>query len=179
MVTLFNRNLPTASSVKTMPFYQYLLEKNQTVVGRTFAMVYVEGIPTYFSGSILFYRNNGSALVAQAAHTEFESNANISFIENFGRTGSAVAILGYAWVVVCEGTQLTFNSNVASERGGAIYVFQTEQHLTAYSHRCFIHYSDPYCSPQNWASKFVFLNNTAFTQPAHVFNDSGSQMTPY
>ena len=80
--------------------YQYLLEKNQnvTVVGRTFAMVYVEGIPTYFSGSILFYRNNGSALVAQVACIEFESNANISFIENYGRTGGAMAILGLLYV---------------------------------------------------------------------------------
>ena len=137
--------------------YQYLLEKNRTVVGRTFVTVYVEGIPTYFSGSILFYRNTGSALVAQAACIEFESNANISFIENFGRTGGAMAILGNAWVVVCEGTQLTFNSNVASERGGAIYAFQTEQHLTAYSHRCFIRYSDPYLSLSSKLGFKVYL----------------------
>ena len=151
--------------------YQYL-NQNVTVVGKTFATVYVEGIPTYFSGSILFYRNTGSALVAQAARIEFESNGNISFIENFGRTGGAMAILGNAWVVVCEGTHLTFNSNVASERGGAIYAFQTKQHLTAYSHRCFIRYSEPYCSPQNWASKFVFLNNTAFNQRNSIYVSS-------
>ena len=141
--------------------YTYL---QGNVTGRTFATVYVEGIPTYFSGSILYYRNNGSALVAQAASIEFARNANVSFIENHGRIGGAMAILGNSWIVVHEGTQLTFHSNVASEKGGAIFVIQTEQHSTAYSHTCFIRYFDPYCPPQNWTSRFTFSNNTAFNR---------------
>ena len=141
--------------------YTYL---QGNLTGRTFATVYVEGIPTYFSGSILYYRNNGSALVAQAASIEFARNANVSFIENHGRIGGAMAILGNSWIVVHEGTQLTFHSNVASEKGGAIFVIQTEQHSTAYSHTCFIRYFDPYCPPQNWTSRFTFSNNTAFNR---------------
>ena len=141
--------------------YTYL---QGNVTGRTFATVYVEGIPTYFSGSILYDGNKGSALVAQAASIEFASNANVSFIENHGRIGGAMAILGNSWIVVHEGTQLTFHSNVASEKGGAIFAIQTEQHSTAYSHTCFIRYFDPYCPPQNWTSKFIFSNNTAFNR---------------
>ena len=154
--------------------YQYLVEGDESVAvaGRTFATVYVEGTLTYFSRFVLFYRNNGSALVARGASIEFESNANVSFIENYGCTGGAMAILDNAWVVVCKGTQLTFNSNVASDKGGAIYAIQTDQHLTAYSDRCFIRYSDPYCSPQNWASQFVFSNNTAFNQPNSIYVSS-------
>ena len=141
--------------------YTYLQEN---VTGSTFATVYVEGIPTFFSGSILYYRNSGSALVAQAASIEFGSNANINFTKNHGRIGGAMAILGNSWIVVHEETQLTFDSNVATEKGGAIFVIQTEQHSTAYSHTCFIRYSDPYCPPKNWTSKFIFSNNTAFNR---------------
>ena len=142
--------------------YTYL--NRSTPRGRTFATVYVEGIPTNFSGSILYYGNKGSALVAQATSIEFAKNANVSFIENQGRIGGAMAILGNSWIVVNEGTQLTFHSNVASEKGGAIFVIQTEQHSTAYSHTCFIHYFDPYCPPEDWTSKFIFSNNTAFNR---------------
>ena len=149
--------------------YTYL---QGNVTGRTFAAVYVEGIPTYFSGSTLYYANKGSALVVQAASIEFESNANISFIENHGRIGGAIAILGNSWIVVNEGTQLTFGSNVASEKGGAIFVIQTEQHSTAYSHTCFIRYFDPYCPPQNWTSKFIFSNNTAFNRRRNSIHTS-------
>ena len=145
--------------------YTYLNRNTpRKVTGGTFATVYVEGIPTYFSGSILYDGNKGSALVAQAASIEFARNANISFIENQGRIGGAMAILGHSWIVVHEGTQLTFDSNVASEKGGAIFVIQTEQHSTAYSHTCFIRYFDPYCPPQNWTSKLIFSNNTAFNR---------------
>ena len=141
--------------------YTYLQEN---VTGSTFATVYVEGIPTYFSGSILYYGNKGSALVVQAASVDFASNANVSFVENHGRIGGAIAILGNSWIVVHEETQLTFDSNVATEKGGAIFVIQTEQHSTAYSHTCFIRYFDPYCPPQNWTSRFTFSNNTAFNR---------------
>ena len=141
--------------------YTYL---HGNVTGRTFATVYVEGILTYFSGSTLYYRNKGSALVVQATSIEFARNANISFIENHGRIGGAIAILGNSWIVVNEETQLTFHSNIASEKGGAIFVIQTEQHSTAYSHTCFIRYFDPYCPPEDWTSKFIFSNNTAFNR---------------
>ena len=141
--------------------YKYL---QGNVTGRTFATVYVEGIPTRFSGPTLYYRNSGSALVAQAASIEFASNANVSFIDNQGRNGGAMAILGNAWFVVYEGTRLTFSNNSASEKGGAIYAIQSEQHSTGYSHTCFIRYFDPYLPPQNWTSKFVFSNNTAFNR---------------
>ena len=141
--------------------YTYL---QGNVTGSTFATVYVEGIPTCFSGSILYYGNKGSALIIQAASIEFASNANINFTKNHGRIGGAMAILGNSWIVVHEETQFTFDSNVATEKGGAIFIIQTEQHSTAYSHTCFIRYSDPYCPPQNWTSRFIFSNNTAFNQ---------------
>ena len=150
--------------------YTYL--NGNTPIGRTFATVYVEGIPTYFSGSTLYYGNKGSALVAQATSIEFAKNANVSFIENRGRIGGAMAILGNSWIVVNEGTQLTFNSNVASEKGGAIYTIQTEQRSIAYSHTCFIRYFDPYCPPQNWTSKFIFSNNTAFNRRRNSIHTS-------
>ena len=149
--------------------YTYL---QGNVTGSTFATVYVERIPTCFSGSILYYGNKGSALIVQAASIEFASNANINFTKNHGRIGGAMAILGNSWIVVHEETQLTFDSNVGTEKGGAIFVIQTEQHSTAYSHTCFIRYFDPYCPPQNWTSRFIFSNNTAFNQRRNSIHTS-------
>ena len=65
--------------------YQYLLEKNRTVVGRIFSTVYVKGIPTYFSGSI-------ETLVWHLLHRRLASNLKATLILASLRTRAAQAV---------------------------------------------------------------------------------------
>jgi len=87
--------------------------------------------------------------------------------------GGAMVTLSNSWIVVCEGTMLAFSNNSASEKGGAIFAFQTEQHSIGYSRTSFIRYIDPYLPPQNWSSKLFIqpqkeLNTHEFTAPLYL-----------
>jgi len=130
-----------------------------------FATVYVEGIPTHFCGPTLYYTNTGSALVAQTASIEFASmQCQCQF---HWKPRSYWWCYGYTrqFLDCCVWRNHAHLSNIsASEKGGAVFAFQTEQHSIGYSHTCFIRYIDLYLPPQNWTSKFVFSNNTAFNR---------------
>ena len=80
-----------------------------------------------------------------------------------------MTILGNAWIVVHERTQMIFNGNHAVEKGGAIFATQTEQHYSGYSHTCFIRYSNPYAHPRDWDATFTFVNNLAFNEQNSIY----------
>ena len=138
--------------------------------GATFGTVNVEHMPVIFKGDTVFERNSGSALLIQSSNVS--KSATSTFIENTGKFGAGITLLGTSWIEVNSGTQLVFSNNTATEKGGAIYVRQGKEHYAAYTHTCFIRYFDSHTPPAHWNSSFTFSNNIAAGHPNSIFASS-------
>ena len=122
--------------------------------------VYVDSLPTIFSGNVTFEGNSGSALVVTGSYINISRGAIINFIRNTGRNGGAIALLDNTFIVTSENSSLNFTNNSALYKGGAIYSFRSGERDLISSRNCFLRYEDIYTAPENWKVKFVFQNNT-------------------
>ena len=129
--------------------------------GKTYGTVSIVHMTVNFTGNTTFNANIGSALVIFSATIDIAENGNMSFTNCTGRIGGAILLTGESSVIfVHNSTQLIFHNNTATERGGAIYVDQAQEHYSGYSYSCFIRYSDPSVDPKKWKTSFFFSNNT-------------------
>ena len=138
-----------------------LYRNNTGSVKHTLGTVNVEHMPAKFNGNITFDRSKGSGLTIQSTKVHFMNNSRVTFTRCTGELGGAISIIGdSACILVYDNTEVEFRDNVATEKGGAIYVDQSKEHYTAYSYSCFIQYYDPPVHPDYWTSSFTFSNNT-------------------
>ena len=122
--------------------------------------VYVDSVPVYFTESVSFRNNSQTALASINAGLYFESGCQAQFKSNSGRKGGAVALFGNSFIQVSENTSMTFVSNYAEIKGGAIYGQSIGEHDLISSRNCFIRYSDITRTSSDWTSSFLFENNT-------------------
>eukprot|EP00731_Ephydatia_muelleri_P007085 Em0003g1333a len=118
--------------------------------------IYTSGIPIIFDAQITFAGNTGSALVSDGTYIDFCS-CNATFISNQGVRGGAIALFANSYILLCNGSSLTFLNNSASIDGGAIY----NSYIQQTNAECFMRYSDPHLLPSKWKATFVFSGNTA------------------
>ena len=113
------------------------------------------------SSSIQFTHNNGTALSATAGSINILHDTNVTFRENNGIQGGALALLEFATLHIFQGSRLVFDSNYASEVGGAIYAAVHDTIDFYYSRNCFIRYHDLTVNTKQWNATITFLNNSA------------------
>ena len=130
-----------------------------TVVG--IGAMYVDSIPVYFMGSIQFHNNTHSALAAVSTGIYVTANTTAHFVNNTGRTGGAIALLGYAFLEVSPDSKIYFLNNSAEIKGGAILGESIGEHDLISSRNCFIRYSAVGVQPEDWMSTFYFSGNKA------------------
>ena len=123
--------------------------------------LYLDSIPVYFMGENCFERNSHSALAAVSTGIYLTTNSSLMFVNNTGRHGAAVALLGYAFLETSHASELSFIDNTADLKGGAIYQHSIGQHDLINSRNCFIRYSDVGVTPDEWTSNFYFSGNRA------------------
>ena len=93
-----------------------------------------------FKGSLCFEDNNGTAMYITSSILEFAAGVNVTFMNNTGFDGGAVALMGFSSIQVDDNSQIKFANNSALHWGGAIYVFSINKHDYFSSHSCFIQY---------------------------------------
>ena len=104
--------------------------------------------------------NRGSAITTKSAQVNILSNTKIEFVNNTATNGGAMALLGFSILELYPGSQVRFESNHASELGGAVYATSPHQTEFIFSHRCFI--SHLYVqNPNNWNTSLTFISNVA------------------
>lgn len=130
--------------------------------------VYIDSLPVFFMGNVIFSNNSGSALVVTGAYITIESNANVTFCGNTGRNGGAIALFGNTFILTYENSNLVFINNTAQYQGGAIYFYSSGERDLLSSRNCFIRVDNITAHPQDWTSSFYFENNTIEQK-----NDSG------
>ena len=122
--------------------------------------VYVDSVPIHVSKGIVFQSNRQTALASINAGVYFEEGCQAVFRNNSGRNGGAIALFGNSFIQVSENTTMTFLSNHAERKGGAIYGQSIGEHDLISSRNCFIRYSDITKTGADLNSTFWFKDNT-------------------
>ena len=132
--------------------------------------LHVDSFEIKLSKNITFIGSRGSAIVATSSSINVLEDTVLRFVNNSATNGGAMALLGYSVLELHSHSQVIFESNYASERGGAVYATSPHQPEFIFSHRCFIsHHSG--IDPSKWNSSLTFSNNEARYGDA-IFTDS-------
>ena len=121
--------------------------------------VYINQVFTAFLKINKFIENDGTALAVIGTYVNF-SDSNILFERNKGYRGGALSLLGAAYLIINNYTQMIFWSNLAHDFGGAIYNRYVEMDNLKTRTNCFIRHVNPFLGPNNWNATFKFVNNT-------------------
>ena len=132
------------------------------ISGYEFGMgaLYINEVPTVFVGNTSFQGNDGTGLVIANTGVRVMQSATMMFSSNTGRSGSALAFIGDAWLVAYNKTRFEFVDNQAEVNGGAIYAVHFGGHDLVYQQSCFIRYYKQTLHPNNWTATFSFRNNS-------------------
>ena len=131
--------------------------------------VYVDGIQVKFFGVVQFLYNQGSALAITGSFVEMLNNSDVTFQNNTGRNGGAIALLGNAFILTHYNASLSFFNNSAYYHGGAIYSFSSGERNLISSRNCMIRFINIDYPPENWTSSFHFTGNTANHTPNAIY----------
>ena len=120
-----------------------------------------KSIPIQFQNTVLFKRNNCSAISAVDASVDFLNSTFANFTRNTGGSGGAISLYGSAFLRVNNSTHVSFINNSALYFGGAIYYYAVGEHQLSQIGHCFIQFIDLNLPPWNWTARFTFKNNKA------------------
>ena len=118
-----------------------------------------------FKGSI-----GGSAIVAASSQINVMQNTVVYFINNTATNGGALALLGFSILELYHDSHVIFDSNHASQLGGAVYATISHQTEFIFSNQCFISHNHSQ-HPENWTTLLTFKNNKALCGN-DIFTDS-------
>ena len=135
-----------------------ILDKNESASETGVGAVYTNGVILNFRGEALFEQNNGSALAVVGRRVSFE-NCTAKFIGNHGRSGGAIHLLGVAYILVNDNTNMIFQRNRAEVFGGAIRNRYIERENLVTNPNCFLRHSDSFRNPNEWGAHFYFEDN--------------------
>ena len=132
--------------------------------------------------NVSFVENRGSAVFAASVDIRVLESTEVKFIRNRARNGGAISLLYSSVLELHPESQVVFDSNSASESGGAIYA--TIAHPSEYllSQRCFIRHHGingtlPYSTDKFdidiWNISLQHSNNSA-VHGDYIFTDSFS-----
>ena len=130
-----------------------------TLVG--IGAIYIDSIPVVFNGVILLNNSRGSALAITDARVKLLDNCSMKFINNKGRFGGGLSIMGNGYIVASPNVSFDFVENSAVFFGGAIYYHSSGERDLVGSGNCFIRYSDVILPREQWKAKFYFKGNSA------------------
>ena len=113
-----------------------------------------------FNGTTIFVNNKPTALYLSSATVLFLNYAHAIFSNNTANNGGAVRTTGFSAMHYEKNARFQFLNNTANFLGGAVYIDNTDQHLSIASHTCFFqsNTSDPYINVT-----FKFHGNSAGT----------------
>ena len=127
---------------------QFLSSRKLVPENSTFSMTYSSygsfGTTLFtvlFGGEVMFRNLKTTALHLSSSIVKFLPKSQVSFVNNKGNSGAALAMYGFSLLVLEDNCTLTFKHNNASVYGGAIYYETTDIHEFQSNAKCFIQYS--------------------------------------
>ena len=95
-------------------------------------------LKVHFSGEVLFHSNSPSALQATSSGIILNTHTKMTFDNNSGIDGGAIALYGFSYIYLSKNVQVLFLNNTASGSGGGIYYHGIDQHEFITGFTCFI-----------------------------------------
>ena len=123
-------------------------ESNNTIQG---GIIFISDVCATFTNQMTFQNNKGAALYVSSSTIKFHYS-NVNFYSNIG---SAILLVGNAYLEIDEFNNFTFIENTASY-GGAIRAIQLQNRNNLFLERCFV-------KPVDVNTSFYFANNKATT----------------
>jgi len=114
--------------------------KDHTQYSKGAGIFYCSSHMLYFSGTVEFSFNQGSALYMEKCIMHFGKNCKANFTSNAAYQGGAVFMFG-SQLYIHDNTSMMFDSNLAYESGGAMFSIPLGVHTYDYSKTCFLDYS--------------------------------------
>ena len=146
-----------------------ILPSYNQITGFIGSVIAINYFPTKLEGLVHFVNNTGSSLHVHETSVIL-NNAEVLFCNNTAQNGGAISLYG-GWLSISNSSSVTFDSNKAEQRGGAIFVHQTSEDYVPYSHICFIRNTQN-SEPREWSSTFHFVNNVAKERGDSIFATS-------
>ncbi len=143
--------IPVFQNCKFINNTIYFREENGSKV--TAGVFVISRFTVRFVGSLLFENNAYSALLLNSGQVILEQSTQVQFINNTGFRGGAIALHGFSSILISINTQVEFHNNSATEYGGAIFYYTTEQRHFFLSRSCFLQYSGDSKIAVAWSSK--------------------------
>lgn len=116
--------------------------------------------------NVHFMSNTNTSLLLDTSSVQIHDN--VTFTNNTGYKGGAVAMYGEASFHLKKGSNLTFTRNYAKEKGGAVFVETPGPDIIPLvannylqTHECFFKYEDATIHPDKWQTAVVFIENKA------------------
>ena len=114
-----------------------------------------------FQGEIMFKSNTGSAINVVSSTMELKQGTNMTFVDNRGYEGGAIALQGSSSIHINDDILISFLNNSAYNKGGAIFQEPIGDIGAILLRKCFILYLGSYqknISERN--TTLYFYNNT-------------------
>ena len=164
--TVLSGNLPTPVFINAKIIHNTIIDRRYDSKKDLFE-IYSNGTGAFFATrftilfneSLVFKNNNGTAMYLTSTVMKIAPNTRVTFVENSGFNGGAIALTAFSVIVLGNSTSLMFKNNSAVRCGGAIYSFSIDKHDYLSSRSCFMQNENPIIgSPSNVSVSF--LNNS-------------------
>lgn len=156
-------------SFTSCDFIQNIIRADETRSFTGNGAIYAKVLSLRFKDSAVFESNEGTAVTLVASNFIVSENTQVMFFNNTGNFGGAVYLIGFSAIRIKNNTFLSFISNHAFFRGGAIYVYSIDEQVSNAFGTCFVERYWMFDSSSMFdRPTFYFKNNTA------VYPNSGS-----
>jgi len=125
-----------------------------------------------FVGTAIFEDNKGTAIYLHSSIVSFKGV--FQFNNNYANSGAALGIYSSSFVLVHEGTNMSFVNNTARRKGGAVYVDDLYGIPVTLAKVCFFQYFSPRGNFDHNITgidiRVYFINNSAVEAGSSIFS---------
>ena len=126
-----------------------------------------------FTGNVSFLHNQKSAIATLDCKIRVMPPGSLEFYGNKGHRGGAVSMQGSSFISLDSGSRVVFKNNIATDKGGAIYMYLRNEESVLTATACPIQSSNAsVLYPQLWNASLIFENNTAARNGNAIFFSS-------
>ena len=131
--------------------------------------IYSHTINIWLKGEVSFTENENSALHLFSSILEIESNSTVLFKSNTAYQGGAIHMEGFSSIYLNDKSHITFDSNMAADKGAAIY-HETPVDPTLFSVKnCFINYVGEYNNVTERNINLEFFSNSSTLNKQFIY----------
>ena len=115
----------------------------------------------HFGGTVLFKHLKDTALHMSSSTVTFLPGSQVTFANNKGTSGAALAMYGFSVLQLDDNCSVKFIQNETSVFGGAIYFETSDKHEFQSTTKCFLDYGGNTVNTSERNISVMFINNQA------------------